>query len=69
MPWQGDPRVDIQNHKGMAKAYQVKQVRKAIESQQRRKILRLYGARMAGRVTSGPMLGVVPLGNGTRQKS
>ncbi len=30
-PWQGDPRVNIQNHKGMAKAYQVKQVLKAIE--------------------------------------
>ena len=25
-PWQGDPRVNIQNNKGMAKAYQVKQV-------------------------------------------
>lgn len=31
MPWQGDPRVNIQNDKGMAKAYQVKQVLKAIE--------------------------------------
>lgn len=30
-PWQGDPRVNIQNNKGMAKAYQVKQVLKAIE--------------------------------------
>ena len=30
-PWQGDPRVNIQNAKGMAKAYQVKQVLKAIE--------------------------------------
>jgi hypothetical protein len=30
-PWQGDPRVNIQNHKGMAKAYQVRQVLKAIE--------------------------------------
>jgi hypothetical protein len=29
--WQGDPRVNIQNDKGMAKAYQVKQVLKAIE--------------------------------------
>jgi hypothetical protein len=28
---QGDPRVNIQNEKGMAKAYQVKQVLKAIE--------------------------------------
>jgi hypothetical protein len=31
MPWSGDPRVNIQNDKGMAKAYQVKQVLKAIE--------------------------------------
>jgi hypothetical protein len=30
-PWQGDPRVNIQNVKGMAKAYQVKQVLMAIE--------------------------------------
>lgn len=30
-PWQGDPRVNIQNHKGKAKVYQVKQVLKAIE--------------------------------------
>ena len=30
-PWQGDPRVNVQNDKGMAKAYQVKQVLKAIE--------------------------------------
>lgn len=30
-PWQGDPRVNIQNDKGTAKAYQVKQVLKAIE--------------------------------------
>ena len=29
--WQGDPRVNIQNERGMAKAYQVKQVLKAIE--------------------------------------
>jgi hypothetical protein len=29
--WQGDPRVNIQNDKGMVKAYQVKQVLKAIE--------------------------------------
>jgi hypothetical protein len=31
MPWQGDPRVNIQNDKGKAKAYQVRQVLKAIE--------------------------------------
>jgi len=30
-PWPGDPRVNIQNDRGMAKAYQVKQVLKAIE--------------------------------------
>lgn len=30
-PWPGDPRVNIQNDKGMAKAYQVKQALKAIE--------------------------------------
>jgi hypothetical protein len=30
-PWQGDPRVNIQNHKGKAKVYQVKQVLRAIE--------------------------------------
>ena len=31
MPWAGDPRVNIQEHKGFAKAYQVKQVLKAID--------------------------------------
>ena len=30
-PWQGDPRVNIQNDKGIAKAYQVRQVLKAID--------------------------------------
>jgi hypothetical protein len=30
-PWQGDPRINIQNYKGKAKAYQVKQVLMAIE--------------------------------------
>jgi len=30
-PWPGDPRVNIQNNKGRAKAYQVKQVLMAIE--------------------------------------
>ena len=30
-PWQGDPRINIQNHKGKAKAYQVRQVLMAIE--------------------------------------
>lgn len=31
MPWQGDPRVNIQNDKGKAKDYQVRQVIKAIK--------------------------------------
>jgi hypothetical protein len=31
MPWQGDPRINIQNDKGKAKAYQVKQALDAIE--------------------------------------
>ena len=30
-PWAGDPRVNIQNDKGRAKPYQVRQVLKAIE--------------------------------------
>jgi len=30
-PWMGDPRVNIQNDKGKAKAYQVRQVLGAIE--------------------------------------
>lgn len=30
-PWQGDPRINIQNNKGAAKAYQVKQVLMSIE--------------------------------------
>jgi len=30
-PWLGDPRINIQNAKGMAKAYQVKQALKAID--------------------------------------
>ncbi len=30
-PWQGDPRSYIQNAKGKAKSYQVKQILKAIE--------------------------------------
>jgi hypothetical protein len=30
-PWQGDPRVNIQNKKGKARAYQVRQVLKAID--------------------------------------
>jgi len=29
-PWPGDPRVNIQNDRGMAKAYQVRQVLRAL---------------------------------------
>ncbi|MDR1851756.1 MAG: toxin HicA [Propionibacteriaceae bacterium] len=35
MPWAGDPRVNIQNFKGKAKPYQVKQVLAAIEKLER----------------------------------
>ena len=31
MPWKGDPRVNIQNDKNMAKPYQVRQVLAAIK--------------------------------------
>ena len=31
MPWQDDPRINIQNDNGKAKAYQVKQVLRAIK--------------------------------------
>ena len=31
MPWQGDPRVNVQNSKGKAKPYQVRQVLQAVE--------------------------------------
>ncbi len=31
MPWQGDPRINVQNDDGKAKAYQVIQVLRAIE--------------------------------------
>ena len=34
-PWPGDPRVNIQNAKGKAKPYQVRQVIKAIEKLER----------------------------------
>ncbi len=30
-PWQGDPRINIQNDRGKSKAYQVRQVLKAIK--------------------------------------
>jgi hypothetical protein len=30
-PWPGDPRINIQNDRGMAKAYQVRQVLLAID--------------------------------------
>jgi hypothetical protein len=31
MPWPGDPRVNMQNEKGKAKAYQVRQLLEAVE--------------------------------------
>ncbi len=31
MPWQGDPRINIQNDRGKGKDYQVRQVLKAIK--------------------------------------
>ena len=31
MLWSGDPRVNLQNRRGMAKAYQIRQVIRAIE--------------------------------------
>ena len=31
IPWQGDPRINIQNNKGKAKSYQVKQVLLALD--------------------------------------
>jgi hypothetical protein len=31
MPWAGDPRVNIQNSRGKAKAYQVRQVLLAVD--------------------------------------
>lgn len=34
MPWAGDPRVNIQNNKGKAKAYQVRQVLAAIDKKE-----------------------------------
>jgi len=30
-PWKGDPRINIQNSKGKAKAYQVKQILRALD--------------------------------------
>ena len=33
-PWPGDPRFNIQNDKGKAKAYQVRQVLKAIDKKE-----------------------------------
>ncbi len=36
-PWQGDPRINIQNDKGKAKAYQVRQVLLALDKLSRRK--------------------------------
>jgi hypothetical protein len=34
MPWAGDPRVNIQDDRGKAKAYQVRQVLKAIDKKE-----------------------------------
>jgi hypothetical protein len=34
MPWAGDPRVNTQNDKGKAKAYQVRQVLRAIDKKE-----------------------------------
>jgi hypothetical protein len=34
MPWPGDPRVNIQNDKGKATAYQVRQVLEAIDKKE-----------------------------------
>lgn len=36
-PWLGDPRINIQNAKGKAKAYQVKQVLLAVDKLQQQK--------------------------------
>lgn len=36
-PWPGDPRVNIQNDRGKAKAYQVRQVLAAVERLRREK--------------------------------
>ena len=36
-PWQGDPRINIQNNKGKTKIYQVKQVLLAIEKVEKMK--------------------------------
>jgi hypothetical protein len=35
-PWPGDPRVNVQSEKGKGKAYQVRQVLKAIEKMESR---------------------------------
>lgn len=35
-PWRGDPRVNIQNQSGKAKAYQVRQVLAAVEKKEAR---------------------------------
>ena len=37
IPWPGDPRVNIQNDKGKAKAYQVRQLVKAIDKKEARR--------------------------------
>ena len=42
-PWQGDPRLNIQNARGMAKAYQVRQAVRALQ-----KLGKRGGARSEG---------------------
>jgi hypothetical protein len=44
MPWAGDPRVNIQDCHGMAKAYQVRQVLAAIDRLKRHRPLELTEA-------------------------
>lgn len=44
-PWPGDPRVNIQNEKGKAKAYQVRQVLAAID--------KLKGIQHEGKLETG----------------
>ena len=39
-PCKGDPRVNIQNHAGMAKPYQVRQILKAIERMEAQKYVK-----------------------------
>jgi hypothetical protein len=47
MPWQGDPRINIQKDEKMAKEYQVKAVRKAIERLERERAEEISEKEMA----------------------